>query len=369
MMRLVHVHLAGAGLGLVVLLNGCAAPEREPAGEARQLVFPPPPEQGRYVFERSLFSTANLKVDDSTSRLRRLVTGEATTGRGFGKPFDVVACKGRIYVSDTVERVVMTFDVTARRFFEIGAEEPHNLLQPLGLNVDRACNLYVADTTARKIMVYDRDGGFITSLGGPDQFRRLSHVAVTADGSKVFAVDTGGIDSNQHHVRVFDVRSGQHLYDIGKRGAGPGEFNLPRDAEVGGDGLLYVVDGANFRVQVFEQGGGLVRTFGAVGRQTGQFSRPKGIALDSENRVYVSDTAFGNFQIFTPDGKLLLFIGSRGAQPEPARYMLPAGIDVDEDGRVLMVDQYFNKVDIYRPLSMAASDGFLGAWEQGARPN
>ena len=357
-----------SAISIVILFSsGCAAPPPESTTPSEELVFPPPPEEGRFVFERSLFSTANLKVEDSTSRLRKLVTGEATTGRGFGKPFDVVACKGHIYVSDTVERVVMSFDIPGRRFFEIGAEDPGALRQPLGLNVDAACNLYVADSSARQVVIFDRNGNYLRSLGTPNDFNRLSHVAVDPAGTKVFAVDTGSLDNDQHRVRVFDARSGKHLYDIGKRGTKPGEFNLPRDAEVGQDGMLYVVDGANFRVQVFNLDGTLVRTFGEVGRQTGQFSRPKGIALDNEGRIYVSDTAFGNFQIFTPQGKLLLFIGSRGAQAQPAKYMLPAGIDVDEDGRVLMVDQYFHKVDIYRPVTLARDAGHLGAWEQIAQ--
>jgi len=348
----------------LLFTGGCVAPENKPAEPAPEIVFPPPPDEARFVFERTLFGTANLTEEDATLRLRRLVTGEQVSGRGFAKPFDVVACKGYVYVSDSVDRSVFAFDIPRRRFFEIGIDEPGTLSQPLGLNTDAQCNLYVADVTARKVMVYDRDGKFLRAIGNPEQFNRLSHVAVTPDGTRLFAVDTGGVDNDDHRVRVFDAVSGEHLSDIGRRGKEPGQFNLPRDAEIGADGLLYVIDGANFRVQVFRQDGTLVRTFGEVGRQTGQFSRPKGIALDSEGRVYVSDAAFGNYQIFTPEGQLLLFVGSRGARPEPATYMLPAGIDVDEDGRVLMVDQFFRKVDIYRPAKLAPDAGYLGAWNR-----
>jgi DNA-binding beta-propeller fold protein YncE len=120
------------------------------------------------------------------------------------------------------------------------------------------------------------------------------------------------------------------------------------------------VDGANFRVQVFESDGTFVDAFGAVGVYPGQFSRPKGIAADPDGNVYVTDAAFGNFQIFNPEGQLLLFVGSRSETMQPARYMLPAGIGVDEDGRVYMVDQFFRKVDVYRPARIAPGEGFLG---------
>jgi hypothetical protein len=39
--------------------------------------------------------------------------------------------------------------------------------------------------------------------------------------------------------------------------------------------------------------------------------------------------------------------------------MLPAGLAVDEDGRIYMVDQYFRKVDVFRPVSLLADEGWL----------
>ena len=37
----------------------------------------------------------------------------------------------------------------------------------------------------------------------------------------------------------------------------------------------------------------------------------------------------------------------------------PSGISVDEDGRVYMVDQWFRKIDVFRPATLKAEDGFL----------
>lgn len=149
------------------------------------------------------------------------------------------------------------------------------------------------------------------------------------------------------------------MFDIGKRGNGPGEFNLPRDVAIGKDGMLYVVDGANFRIQVFDAEGHYLRNFGQVGKEYGSFARPKEASTDANGNLYVIDAAFGNFQIFSPEDALLLFIGDRSAADGPAQYMLPSGIYVDEDGRVYMVDQWFRKVEIYRPVSISSSDGFL----------
>jgi DNA-binding beta-propeller fold protein YncE len=236
------------------------------------------------------------------------------------------------------------------------------LQKPLGLATDDECNLYVADATSKRIMVYDQAGNYLKALGGQDWFDRLSHLAVDAEGTRVYAVDTGGIGSENHHVLVFDVNSGRHLRNIGKRGTEDGEFNLPRDVALDARGWLYVVDGGNFRVQVFDDNGEFVRQVGQLGRQYGHFARPKGVAVDGDGNIYVSDAAHGNFQIFDAEGQLLLFVGSRSEKFDRAAYMLPAGITTDEDGRVYMIDQYFRKLDIYRPTRIAETEGFLGAW-------
>ncbi len=343
----------------VVVVAGCATPPEAPPLEP--LFFPPPPEVPRFIFERSVFSSADVEAVDQRTRWRQLLTGERQVGSGFSKPFDIAVCQGKVYVSDTVSRVVVGFDVSNRSFLQIGKNEPGLLRKPLGVATDGDCNVYVADATRNRVLVYNQGGEYLKSLA-ERAFDRLSHVAVTPQGDKLFAVDTGGVDSENHRIRVFNVQSGEHLYDIGKRGTEDGEFNLPRDIEYAPNGRLYVVDGGNFRVQVLTADGQFVRSFGTAGRLSGQFSRPKGVAADAEGNIYVSDAAFGNFQIFDPDGNLLLFIGRRSETLDRAVYMLPAGIDVDEDGRVLMVDQFFRKFDIYRPANLDETEGFLGVW-------
>lgn len=350
---------------LFALLSSCTTVEtqQEPL---LPLYFPAPPEAPRFVFERSVMGSADLMTEKHDARLRRLLTGESSTTMAFSKPFDVTSCQGTMFVSDTVKRIVFAFNAPHKEFFLVGTSDPGMLAKPLGLATDEECRLYVADASRAAILIYQQDGTFIKSIGGKEYFDRLSHVAVNADGSRVFAVDTGGVESQNHRVRVFDTASGNHLYDIGTRGSEPGQFNLPRDIAITADGLLYVVDGGNFRVQVLTQEGEFKSEFGALGQQMGEFARPKGIAVDAEDNSYVSDASHGNFQIFNEHGELLLFVGTRSEQNQRARYMLPAGLHVDEDGRVYMVDQYFRKVDIYRPAALAENQGYLGSWASGA---
>ena len=361
MNRMTFSVVASLILASLLTLTACAPlPPAKTAADPGPMLFPAPPDQPRFVYERTIYGSADVIPETTDSRLRSVLTGEGIKGEGLNKPYSIAVFRGRIFVADTVEGVVRVFDVPNGRHFKIGADEPGKLSKPLGIDVDRRGNLYVADTSAGAVFIYDKDGKYLRRIGDASWFDRLANVTVDPMGDRIYLVDVGGVRSQQHRVRVVDAASGEPLFDFGKRGKDPGDFNFPRDIVVGKDGLLYIVDAGNFRVQVFNRDGKFLRTFGTIGRQMGQFARPKEIAVDPAGNIYVSDTAFGNFQIFNAEGELLMFVGTRSEQDGPARYMLPSGIYVDEDGRVYMVDQWFRKVDIFRPYELKANAGYLG---------
>ena len=105
----------------ILLLSACAS--GPPTGEVMELpVFPPAPEEARFYYERSLISTADVEIESGEARLERMLTGVTRTGIGMSKPFAVSVHQGRVFVSDTVQRMVWAFDVRAGKFFEIGVD-------------------------------------------------------------------------------------------------------------------------------------------------------------------------------------------------------------------------------------------------------
>lgn len=345
----------------VLVLAGCATPP-PPQEKLSIPVFPKPPDPPRFIYERTIVGTGSVRTLSDKDHLRSLLTGtSAREGTGFAKPFDVAVRQGRVYVTDTVHRTVMVMDYQRQESFVFGDRgDDGDLHKPLGIALDGQGMVYVVDISLRGVQVYTADGDYVRRIDVSSWAKRPSGIDVTRDGSRLFIVDTGGVDSDEHQVLVVDGNSGRLIRRIGSRGTGDGELNLPRDVHLGANGLVYVTDGGNFRVAVFTQDGDFVRSWGQPGRRLGQFSRPKGIAVDPEGNVYVVDAAFGNFQIFTADGELLLFVGDRSTVPEPAKYMLPSGIDVDEDGRIYMIDQFFRKLDVFRPIALSEHDGWLG---------
>ncbi|VAW89398.1 hypothetical protein MNBD_GAMMA18-679 [hydrothermal vent metagenome] len=343
-------------LFIAITLSGCS-------GNKRADFKPPqyPDQDPRFIYERTIHDSSDIRDLTAAMKFQFLATGSTETSTGLAKPFGIAVRKGKVYVSDTVQRAVVLFDIPRGEAKFIGIDEgPGMLMKPLGIDVDSEGNLYVADITDKSIKIYTGDGEFIRKLEGRAIFDRPSGVAISPDGNTLYVVDSGGISSTRHHLHVIDVETFEIKRTVGKRGTEPGDFNLPIQVSTAPDGTVYVVDGGNFRVQSFTAEGDFISTFGVAGRYSGNFSRPKGISTDSDNNVYVGDSAFGNFQIFNPKGELLLFVGKRGNRGAPGEFMLTSGLEVDEDGRIYYADQFFRKIDIFRPTSITAEDGFLG---------
>lgn len=354
----IHGGLIWSGIIATLLLTGCGSEEVK--REEVVLAYPPPPEAARFFFERTITSSFDVKEITGADKLKIFATGTLGTATGMGKPYGVAAYHGRIYVTDTVKRAVLMFDVPGKDFKMIGTEGPGELRKPIGIAASKQGEIYVADNSAKRIVVFDKDGRFLRAFGNRSILKRPSGVAVSPDGTKAYVIDTGGVTTQEHHLYIFNAISGELEKTIGTRGRGDGEFNLALQVTTGPDGTIYVTDSGNFRVQAFNPDGSHKMSFGRVGRKVGNFARPKGIATDSTGNIYVVDSAFGNFQIFNDKSQLLMFVGQRSQTPGPGRYMLPAGIAVDEDGRVYMTDQFFRKVDVYRPAGVEKTDGWLG---------
>lgn len=335
-------------LGLSLLLGGCAVK----LGKSTEKVYwPKPPEAPRYVHEANIHNELDIERVSRSEALRRKVIGSDPKAKAaFIKPFDVAVRHGRIVVSDTMANTLHLFDIPSRRLMRIGRSKVGRLLNPLGVAIDDEANIYVADSGAKQVVVYNATGHFLKRIGGSGDLVRPADVAVTLDGSRLYVVDAGGITSDRHRVAMYSGE-GELLRTFGIRGQGEGEFNLPVSLAVAPDGNVYVLDSGNFRVQVFDADGNFIRAWGQLGRGYGDFARPRGIAIDADGYVYVTDAAYRNFQIFTPEGQLLMWVGGDTMHDEPGGYVLPSGIAVDETFRVYVVDQLFRKVDVIRRLT------------------
>ncbi len=84
---------------------------------------------------------------------------------------------------------------------------------------------------------------------GPELFGRGVTARLHRNGSLWIA------DSQAQEIRVFDPGSGAHLFTIGGRGDGPGEFRRSAFLGFDGDGSAYVYDSEHRRLSVFSESG------------------------------------------------------------------------------------------------------------------
>ena len=100
-----------------------------------------------------------------------------------------------------------------------------------------------------------------------------------------------------HKVSSVFHQNGQHQYSFGSSGNCPGQFRYPDQICIAPDGLVYVTDRENDRVQVFEQDGKFIREFGSD-----VLKSPRGIAVTKDGHVVASCRA-NKLSIFTLEGQ------------------------------------------------------------------
>jgi DNA-binding beta-propeller fold protein YncE len=268
------------------------------------------------------------------------------------------------------------------------------LVDPKNVAVGADGRIYVVEGRAARVTVFNKDGTFAASWGGPGaadgQFQEPWGVAVAPNGN-VYVADTWN-----HRIQYFDS-NGAFLGKWGKLGDAKGRTDTdqgifwgPRAVAINAAGEVYVTDTGNKRVQVFDLQGNFVRMFGGEGNLPGQFREEVGIALDAQGNPWIADSWNSRIQKLDPNGKSLLdipvppgwesqnvtnkpylAIDRQGrvfaSFPEQGQLAVfsadgvllqqlplpgggsPVGLAVDSDGRVLVADSRGNVIDALSP--------------------
>lgn len=149
------------------------------------------------------------------------------------------------------------------------------------------------------------------------------HPPVAMGGVLAQAVDTDGLQYRtvaRTHTLVIRQRDGSERA-VGGVGRVLGKLNAPSGVAVL-DGLVYVVESGNHRVQVFDAAGNAIGSFGE-----GAILYPSGIAA-GRGELFVSDSRNARIVGFTPDGEITRILGA-------GKLSAPRGIEVVEDGLIV----------------------------------
>ena len=151
-----------------------------------------------------------------------------------------------VYVTDTGNKRVVHFDAAGNQINLWGHEgsKPGELIEPVGLTVDKEGHVRVADTGNHRVQIFNAQGTFIKEhfVSGWEEFYSEPYMAMLGDDMVV-------TDSYNH--RCARYADGTLVYSWGKTGSAPGDFNRPIGIATDAQGAVYVADTMNNRIEKF----------------------------------------------------------------------------------------------------------------------
>ena len=237
---------------------------------------------------------------------------------------------------------------------------------PYGVAVDGAGNVYVADTGNHRIRKITAAGDVSTLAGtgstlpvvnGPGTVATFNFpVGVAVDGAgNVYVADR---DNN----RIRKITAGGNVSTLAGTGStlsvvnGPGTvatFNFPHGVAVDGAGNVYVADGQNQRIRKVTTAG-VVSTLAGSGEpfsggfadgagSSARFALPLGVSVDGAGNVYVADAFNHRIRKITPGGVVSTLAGSTpgsvNGDGTDATFNFPIGVAIDgAGGNVFVAD-------------------------------
>jgi streptogramin lyase len=205
---------------------------------------------------------------------------------------------------------------------------------------DSRGHLFVLNRGPQPLAEFDADGRFIRAFGD-GLFRRSHGLRIDRDGN-IWATDVSA------HVVLKLSPQGQVLMTLGTPGeagdwneaAGSRRLNEPNDVVIADNGDIFVAQGhtpgakGDPRVLRFDRSGRLITSWGGKGKASGQFDVAHGLAIDANGLLWVADRENQRIQVFDRDGRFVREMKYAG---------LPCGFDIGRE-HVYMVNGFAGQV-------------------------
>ena len=289
---------------------------------------------------------------------------------------------------------------------DFGPAAKAQLNQPMGIAVDAAGDVFIADSMNNVVRLVDTNGIIKTIAGN-------GVAGYNGDGGGSTAVDptVGGMlnnpyglavdkkgnlyiaDHGNHAIRevtpaaTITTFAGNYVYNFGYSGDGfpatLSQLYYPTDVAVDSSGNVYIDDYGNFVIRQVTTDGNIHTYAGSdVNGYSGDggvaalatLYQPFGIAVDSSGNLYISQYGDGHIRkvasgtggaggkISTIAGNGILGFSGDGSTATSAQLNIPHGLAVDSSGNVYVADWGNNrvrKITSTGTISTAAGNGVL----------
>jgi DNA-binding beta-propeller fold protein YncE len=257
-----------------------------------------------------------------------------------------VDARDNVYVFTRGEHPVIVFD-RAGRFLRSWGEGL--VRRAHAITIDAEGMVWLTDDLHHTIRRFTPEGKLLLTIGHPDRaselhggkpFNRPTHVAICPRTGSLFISDGYG----NSHVHKY-TPDGRHVLSWGGPGTDPGEFNLPHNLVTDADGLVYVADRENHRVQIFD----------GNGRYQGQWThlhRPCGLFVDRKNggQYYIGELGTSlavnaktpnlgpRVSVLDAKGQRLCRFGGQFVSEKPGEFVAPHALAVDSRGDLYVAE-------------------------------
>lgn len=229
-------------------------------------------------------------------------------GWNFGETSGVAVDKAdNVWVFNRGAHPVMQFDKNGK-LLQSWPEMP--VTSSHGIRVDPEGNVWTIDVAAHRVLKFTPQGRLLMAIGAvggaagkqdsKDAFNRPTSIAFAPNGD--FLISDGYVNAR---VVKFN-KSGDFLLQWGSKGTGDGEFDLVHDVVLDSEGLVYVADRNNQRVQIFDQNGKFLRKWTGIGAAWGL------AYVARENVMLMCDGVNDRIVKLSLDGQIQGVLGSHG---------------------------------------------------------
>jgi sugar lactone lactonase YvrE len=260
----------------------------------------------------------------------------AVPSYGFDRPIDVerptgvaVSPDGRtLYVA--CAQGVLAFDDTGNPKNEWNAADDST---PLYVAVTVAGDVLTTDSNHRRLRRFSPQGEYLGEIQGPRDWSPLG-VSTTEFGT-VVVTDVG---PDGHRVVVLDSAGGL-IRDVRGQNNSSVAFEYPNQAVLR-NGLLYVSDGGNGRIQVLTESGSFLYNIDGL-------EDPRGLEVDSRGLLFVACRGTNDVVILRTGTSAAKFVARLEAPGQTGGFDGPTGVALDSRGKLYVADTGQNRVIVW----------------------
>ena len=253
--------------------------------------------------------------------------------------------KGNIFVIHRGPMSVMEFDpdgIFIRGFGDGLFERAH------GLRIDAEDNIWATDVASNLAYKFDPDGRLQMVLGvkgHSGEWHPFGHLRLLHEPNEAVVGPSGDIFVLQGHgkaeslVLKFD-KDGNFIKSWGGKGSGPGQLNLPHSLVFDAQGLLYIADRNNARIQVFDADGNYIRESKHPGT-------PCGLFMGADQHIWLAHGHVGEIMKLDLNGNVVGVMANAGTGKIPGKYGEAHYIAVSPRDEIFVADTLNWRVQKY----------------------